>query len=83
MQEFLLSFLIKNSSIPQGYCYLWTPSLGWLHIVSDSLIGLAYYSIPIELVYFVRKRRSLPYPGLLLLLSTFIISCGTTYIMDV
>ncbi|MEG4444003.1 PAS domain S-box protein [Microcoleus sp. AT9_B5] len=69
--------------IPHGHCYLWKPGLVSLHIASDSLIALAYYSIPITLVYFVRKRQDLPYPWIFLLFSTFIIACGTTHLMEI
>lgn len=37
-------------------CYLWQTNLVWLHILSDSLIALAYYSIPaIALTAFARN----------------------------
>jgi hypothetical protein len=39
--------------IPHGPCYLWKPGLVTLHLASDTLIALAYYSIPITLWYFV------------------------------
>jgi hypothetical protein len=41
---------------PQGLCLLWRPDLIWLHVVSDGLIALAYFSIPIVLSVFVIKR---------------------------
>ncbi|MEG4858105.1 PAS domain S-box protein [Microcoleus sp. K1-B6] len=69
--------------IPHGHCYLWKPGLVSLHIASDSLIALAYYSIPITLLYFVRKRQDLPYPWIFLLFSTFIIACGATHLMEI
>src|SRR5213080_519301 len=69
--------------IPHGHCYLWKPGLVGLHIVSDSLIALAYYSIPIALIYFVRKRRDLPFDWIFLLFGAFIIACGTTHILEV
>lgn len=69
--------------IPHGHCYLWRPGLVGLHVWSDSLIALAYYSIPITLVYFVRKRRDLPFDWIFLLFGAFIIACGTTHILEV
>ena len=83
MLEFLRSFFDQGPFIPHGHCYLWKPGLVWLHIASDSAIALAYYSIPILLFYFVQKRRDLPYSGIFLLFSAFIISCGTTHIIEV
>ncbi len=35
------------------------------------------------LVYFVRKRRDVPFGGMFLMFSAFIVACGTTHLMDV
>ncbi|BBD69347.1 two-component sensor histidine kinase [Nostoc commune NIES-4072] len=83
MLQFLQDFLTDSSFIPHGHCYLWKPSLVWLNIISDSLIALVYYSIPIILVYFVHKRKDFPFKWILLLFGAFIVSCGTTHVMDV
>jgi light-regulated signal transduction histidine kinase (bacteriophytochrome) len=34
-------------------------------------------------VYFIRKRKDIPFKGIFLLFGAFIISCGTTHIMEV
>ncbi|BAY25442.1 two-component sensor histidine kinase [Calothrix sp. NIES-2100] len=83
MWEFLQSFFVDGAFIPHGHCYLWKPELVLLHILSDSLIALAYFSIPVALVYFVRKREDLPFKSILLLFGGFIISCGTTHLMEI
>ncbi len=69
--------------IPHGHCYLWKPGLVVLHVVSDALTALAYYSIPLTLTYFVAKRRDVPFNWIFLLFGAFIISCGTTHIMEI
>ncbi|OLP19525.1 hypothetical protein BST81_04445 [Leptolyngbya sp. 'hensonii'] len=69
--------------IPHGHCYLWKPGLVWLHVVGDSLTGLAYYSIPCGLIYFVQKREDLPFSWIFLLFGSFIIACGTTHFLEV
>ncbi len=76
-------FLAAGEFIPHGHCYLWKPELVWLHIISDSLIALAYYSIPITLIYFVCKRVDLPFNGIVLLFSSFIVACGTSHVMEI
>ena len=83
MLEILHNFFISGPFIPHGHCYLWKPSLVSLHIISDSLIALAYYSIPITLVYFVRKRQELPFNWIFLLFGSFIVACGTTHVVEV
>jgi hypothetical protein len=60
MSEFL-SKLLSSDLMPHGFCYLWKPEIVWLHAVSDGLIALAYYSIPVLLVRFARRRPDLPF----------------------
>src|ERR1700733_747652 len=50
-----------NRFMLHGYCYLWNPVLVWLHALSDSSTALAYFSIPVTLVYFIYKRRDLAF----------------------
>lgn len=68
---------------PHGYCYLWNPGLVWLHVISDGLIAAAYFAIPIALVWFVRKRRDLPFRWMFGLFGLFIVACGSTHAMEV
>jgi diguanylate cyclase (GGDEF)-like protein/PAS domain S-box-containing protein len=83
MIELIEKLFSSDTFIPHGHCYLWQPELLWLHILSDSLIALAYYSIPLTLVYFVQKRKDLPFDWIFLLFSAFIVSCGTTHLMEI
>lgn len=83
MNDILSNFFGTGSFIPHGHCYLWQPNLVWLHLISDSLIAFSYYSIPLTLFYFVRKRQDLPFAGVFLLFATFIVSCGTTHILEI
>lgn len=64
---------------PHGMCYLWTPGLIALHVISDSLIALSYFSIPFLLVYFVRRRRDIPFSWIFVMFSLFIVACGITH----
>lgn len=69
--------------MPHGACYLWQPELVGLHVVADTLIALAYYSIPVTLLYVVRHRTDLPFPSIFLLFGAFIVACGTTHLIAV
>jgi signal transduction histidine kinase/ActR/RegA family two-component response regulator len=80
----LLRALFTNGPfMPHGHCYLWTPGLLWLHVVSDALIVFAYYSIPITLIYFVRKRADMRFGWMFICFAVFIIACGTTHLMEI
>jgi PAS domain S-box-containing protein len=46
--------------------------------MSDLLIGLACCSIPVALALLARKRRDLPFRGMLWMLAAFILACGAT-----
>jgi len=69
--------------LPHGVCLLWDESLLLLHVVSDLLIALAYYSIPVALIFFVRKRKDLAFSWIFVLFAIFIVACGTTHIMGI
>lgn len=79
----LIDFFGLKDLIPHGYCLSWSPILLWLHVISDVLITIAYYSIPLTLIYFIRQRKDLPYPWLIALFAGFIIACGTTHLLSV
>ncbi len=83
MSELWTNFFSSSPFIPHGHCYLWKTDLVWLHIISDAVIALAYYSIPATLFYFVSKRQDLPFSWIFLLFSAFIVACGTTHIMEI
>jgi two-component sensor histidine kinase len=69
--------------MPHGHCYFWNPSLVWLHVISDSIITLAYLTIPITLVYIARKRKDLPFDWMFVCFGTFILACGSTHAFEV
>lgn len=73
----------SESLLPHGFCYLWNPLLIWLHGLSDTLIALAYFSIPPTLLYLVRKKRSIPFDWMFVCFGCFIAACGATHLMEV
>jgi signal transduction histidine kinase len=83
MLDFITTLVSSDGFIPHGHCYLWQPGVLWLHVISDSLIVLAYYSIPITLVYFVRKRKDLEFHWMFICFAVFILACGTTHLMEI
>jgi PAS domain S-box-containing protein len=83
MTSFLSWLLSPQEYMPHGMCFLWQPELIGLHVASDSAIALAYYSIPIALIYFAWKRTDFAFPGIFVLTGLFILACGTTHIMGV
>jgi PAS domain S-box-containing protein len=83
MPEALRDFFDSRSLVPHGHCYLWRPDLVWLHLLSDAFIALAYFSIPVMLVYFIRQRKDVPFGSIFWMFGAFIAACGTTHLLGV
>lgn len=76
--------LLATNFLPHRYCYLGNPSLVWVHVISDTLIGIAYFAISVTLAYLVQTARSdIPFHWILLAFGLFIIACGGTHFMEV
>jgi PAS domain S-box-containing protein len=81
--DFFRQLFGPGDFMPHGYCYLWNPALVWLNVISDSLIAVSYFTIPFTLLWFVRKRRDIPFGFVFILFGTFIVACGSTHVMEV
>lgn len=81
-QEPFFSNLLKVYT-PRSVCMFYEPSVIWLHLIADSFIALAYFSIPFGLVYFVRRRTDWAFNGALVAFAVFILACGMTHVMNV
>jgi chemotaxis family two-component system sensor kinase Cph1 len=65
------------------HCGYWSDFHGWLYIISDLLIWLAYFMMPVIIFSYVSKRKHvIKYPGIYLLFAAFILLCGTTHFLD-
>jgi signal transduction histidine kinase len=69
--------------VPYAQYLLWHPLLLWTDVVSDSIVSIVYYSVPLLLIYFISKRRDLPFRSIFWMFSVFTIACGTSHALDV
>jgi len=83
MFDWLARFFDVTTLSPHGICLLWRPELIWTHAVSDVLIGLAYFSIPLALGVFLYHRRDVRFEWVVWLFVVFIMLCGVTHFMMV
>ncbi|CAN4091386.1 unnamed protein product [Withania somnifera] len=63
--------LLPSSDLLVKYQYL-----------SDFFIAFAYFSIPLELIYFVHKSACFPYRWVLMQFGAFIVLCGATHFIS-
>lgn len=79
----LSSWFNSGPFMPHGHCYQWSPGLVWLHVLSDVLIVLAYFSIPVTITWFVRRKREIEFRWIFVCFAVFILACGTTHLMEI
>lgn len=82
MDSFWTNFF-GNKMPPHGHCYLWDDRLVSLHVVTDAIITLSYFTIPLALVYLVRRRDDLQFNYIFILFAVFIFACGATHLVNI
>jgi PAS domain S-box-containing protein len=84
-ESFLAFFerLFTADFMPHGHCFYWRPDVVWLHVCANALIALAYFSIPVLLFSFVRRKRAFQFNWMLYLFASFIFWCGVTHVFDI
>ncbi|MGB0166478.1 MAG: hypothetical protein ACPF8V_06445 [Luteibaculum sp.] len=83
ISEFFQHLLNTDSWPPRWLCGTWSDFHGWLYIASDMITWLAYFIIPVILIWFVQKRPHIPFLPVVWLFAIFIILCGLTHFFDV
>ena len=83
MWDHLKVFFDTTMFSPHGICLLWEPELLIVHVVSDTIIALSYFSIPFALAYFVFKRRDVEFGWIFWAFAIFIMACGFTHVFSI
>jgi diguanylate cyclase (GGDEF)-like protein/PAS domain S-box-containing protein len=68
--------------LPHGYCLAWQPGLLWTMVGAHAVIGISYFSIPVAILYFLRRQPDLKFNWLFLMFALFILGCGTTHLIE-
>lgn len=56
-------------------------SLTMILLFANSITAFAYASIPVTLIYFVSRRKDVPFSWVFVMFGAFILACGTTHAM--
>ncbi len=83
MVNFIQRFFGTDDFMPHGMCFLWRPDMIAAHVISDVVIAVSYFSIPVFLYYFARRRAGMANIWVLHLFAAFILLCGLTHVMGV
>ncbi len=79
MSDFFAKLFDTNDYPARWTCGNWSSFEGWLHILSDWTICLAYVAIPMALFILVRRRKDIRFPFVIWLFILFILACGITH----
>jgi len=80
--KYLEMVLLPLGWMPHGTCFFWNVPLTALHVLSDGLIAIAYFSMPV-MIYFNRQWASEKIRPVLLLFAAFIFSCGISHLLTI
>lgn len=80
--EFFSKIFDTSDWPPRWNCGTWSDFHGWLYIVSDVAIWLAYFIIPIIIIWFVQRKPGMPFLPVFWLFGAFILFCGATHLLD-
>ncbi len=80
--DFFFKLFDTSDWPPRWVCGTWTEFHGWLYIVSDLTIWLAYFLIPVIIIWFIQKKPDIPFLPVFWLFGAFILFCGATHLLD-
>ncbi|HEX5362940.1 MAG TPA: PAS domain S-box protein [Gallionella sp.] len=79
----MLDSLPSMTLIPHGYCISWQPGLIAALVIGNLAIALAYFTIPLVILKFIRQRSDIDFKHLHWLFAGFIVTCGVTHLLHV
>jgi len=75
-------WLLNTTGFPRRWhCGTWTADLGWMHVIGDASIWVAYMAIPVILGILVIRGGS-PLPAPIWLFIAFIATCGVGHLIE-
>lgn len=80
MLDYILELFGSAQFVPHAVCLLWRPDLLLMHGVSDFLISVSYFTIPIIIIKAVKIRPDLMDPSVARLFAAFITACALSHL---
>lgn len=73
-----------SSFLPLGQTYLWTPEILWTQVLSDALMAIAFFSLPLMVLYFFWfRRKDYVFQSIYVLLAFFLLATGLNHILNI
>jgi len=74
---------LAAQTVTYGEAYLWRPALIWTNVISDLVIAVVYFTIPLVLVRILKRRRDLIFAPLVMCFAAFLLASGITHLMSI
>ncbi len=81
--EFFRKLFEYEDWSPRWHDGNWSDFHWWLYIISDLMIGAAYFTIPFVIIRYIIRKKDAEFNKLYFLFAAFILACGTTFLLDV
>jgi len=82
VKEFFSGLTDYDRWPPRWHCGYWSDFHGWMYIISDLMIWLSYFLIPLVILRYALRRKNLRFYKVYLLFASFILLCGATHFID-
>jgi len=79
----MIDNLAPITLMPHGYCLSWQPGLIAALVIGNALTAIAYFTIPLVILRFIRQRNDIDFQRLHWLFAGFIVTCGITHLLHV
>jgi signal transduction histidine kinase len=80
--EFFQGFGSTSDWPARWRCGYWSDFHGWMYIIADLMIWLAYFLIPLVILRYALRRKNIQFYKAYLLFAAFILLCGATHFLD-
>lgn len=81
--EFFRGLLATDPWPARWKCGYWSDFHGWLYVISEILIWIAYFLIPLIILnYISKKKAALTFHKAYFYFAAFILLCGSTHFLD-
>lgn len=83
IKDFFFGLFASNKWPARWHCGEWSNFHGWMYIISDLMIWLAYFTMPLIIIKYVRRKKAIvKFRRVYMLFAAFILLCGTTHFLD-
>ena len=79
--DFILGIFDSSKWPARWRCGQWTDFHGWLYVLSDFVIFLSYFAIPVLILRVILKKK-VPFLTIFWLFVGFILLCGLSHLID-